>query len=556
MKKLRSILCILLVAVMLISTVGCGSGTTSPTNGVSEGEGGDTPSNSGTGGKATASLDDYVSYTVGLSSWMGRFIQGLSPIECVPACDAVYDAILKPDPGTGKMMSACLEEWYYEDDLTFIMKLKDNVYFSNGMHATAEDLLYSYTSIVDRGSSQITRIGPVDWEECKVLDEYTIQMKFTQPYRVFETMIMYLLCKEWSLSLADGWEDMAWYTPVGSGPYECVEYKSDDKIVLKARDDYWNIEETGPIYVDEWVLKYFSEPTTMYMELEVGNIIMCYVPESDYSRYVTNGSSEEGYACFLDVNGSTLYWCFSFTDFTEWEDKRLREAVALGINWEELGFLAYRDAYIPAESILPQSSPYFINPGKYEYNPDRARELLAEAGYGPDNPLQIASSISEEQQYRSLMENTQHQLAQIGIEVKYEIRDGATNLAVWRTGGRGVTDFQFHYAAAGSPTRDAFDIMPGSLRETGTTYYRVPDPGFRELWAGMVYETDPEVYGPKIKELQQYNFDEIIYIPITEYAVPCGYNTDVLSIDQILNYTYGRNYYQVGRLGFLSAWEQ
>jgi peptide/nickel transport system substrate-binding protein len=557
MKKLKSLLCVLLIVMFAAFIVSCGGGTT-PTGGGSTTTGGASTSSGGnsggtSGGIANPSTDTFISYKIGITSWLGRFIQGLSPTESWAACDGVYDAILKVDPATKTLISDCLEDWYYEDDVTMVMKLKENIYFSNGMHATAEDLLYSYTSIIDRGSSQDVGLGPIIWDQCLCRDEYTVQFKFERPFRVFVNTMVYLLCKEWSLSLADGWEDMAWYKPVGSGPYEVTEFVSEDVIVMRARDDYWNKNEVGPIYVDEWTLKFYKDPATMYMDLEVGNITFCEAAPTDYSRYVKNGAKGDGYDLYLLPTGTTMYFVFSFYDFPTWEDKRLREAVALGVNWDELGAFTFQELFIPAESILPKDSPYFINPGKYEYNPEKAKALLAEAGYGPDNPLKVKTTVSDAQAYKGNAENIQYQFSNIGIEADITVLDVASAIQVWNTGGG--TDFMFWYRVTGSALSDAYEIMPGTTRETGTTCTRVFDPKFRELWNAMVYNTDPAVYGPALKELQQYNFDEIIYIPFCEYACSIGFRTDIFNEAQLRKYIYGRNMYQLGRLGLLSAWE-
>jgi len=547
------VLAIILVMVMLVLLPSCGnSGNGNNNSGGNTNTGG--ASGVSTGGVATHSVDEFVSYTIGVTSWLGRFVQGLSPTECWAACDAIYDVILKVDPTTKELISDCLEDWYYEDEVTFIMKLKENIYFNNGMHATAEDLLYTYTSIIDRGSSQITALGPIIWDECKVRDTYTVQFKFERPYRVFVNMSLYLLCKEWALSLPDGWEDMAWYKPVCSGPYEVTEFVSEDIIVVQARDDYWNEAEVGPVYVDEWIIKYYKDPTTMFMDLEVGNLTFCEAAPTDYSRFIRDGSVGDGYTVYKLPTGTTMYFVFSFYDFPEWSDKRLREAVALGVNWDELGASTFQELYIPAESILPKASPYFINPGKYEFNQDKAKALLAEAGYGPDNPLKIKTTVSDAQAYKGNAENIQYQLSQIGIEADITVLDVASAIQVWNAGGG--TDFMFWYRVTGSALCDAYEIMPGTTQEVGATCTRVFDPKFRELWTDMVYNTDPAIYGPVLKELQQYNFDEIIYIPFCEYATGLGYRNDIYTEAQLQKYIYGRNMFQLGRLGLLSAWEQ
>ena len=105
MKNLKWLISVLLVSVMLFSVAACGGsgGTTStPSN-----TGGS--SSSGTSGGAAVSTDEYVKYTIGITDYLGRFIQGLVPTECPSAVYAVFDRIFKVDPVTKELMSDCLE---------------------------------------------------------------------------------------------------------------------------------------------------------------------------------------------------------------------------------------------------------------------------------------------------------------------------------------------------------------------------------------------------------------------------------------------------------------
>ncbi|MDR0469500.1 MAG: ABC transporter substrate-binding protein [Peptococcaceae bacterium] len=569
MKKLKFILCPLLILLMAVSIAGCGGGSTPPSGGNTPPAGGNTPpagsstppagsSTPPAGGGSTppeggVASGDRVSYTIGVSDFLGRFIQGLTPTESWILCNAVYDQIVNVDPKTKEIFSDCLEDWYYEDEVTLVMKLRDNVYFSNGMHATAEDLLYSYTSNVDRGSTLVASFGPIIWDQCVARDEYTVQFKFERPFRVFLNTSVHLICKEWSESLADGWEDMAWYDPVGSGPYKVVSYISEDICVLKARDDYWNAAEVGPVYVDEWTVKFYKDASTMYMDLEVGNIVFAEAQVPDYSRYVRNGSHGDGYEVFKITTGVTQYFCFSFHDFPAWNDKRLREAVAHAVKWDELAIVAYDELNIPADSILAKASPYHISPGTYEYNPDLAKQLLAEAGYGPGSPLKLKTTLMDSLLYKALGESVQFQLGQVGIDVELEFLDIMSAIAVWNADGG--TDFGFWWNIRGSAAFDLYDATPNATRESGSTYLRVPDPKFRDLWFTMVNNTDPNVYGPAIRELQQYTFDEIIYIPYYEFSAGMAYRTNIFTEEQLRDYIIGVNNYQIGRLGLRSAWK-
>ena len=105
-----------------------------------------------------------MSYTLGHAGAFGRFYAGLTPTEHHSSADAVFDVIFRADPTTKETFSWCLESWEWIDDVTFNMKLREDVYFNNGVQAKSNDLLYSYTSYADRGASTFETWGIV-WEE-------------------------------------------------------------------------------------------------------------------------------------------------------------------------------------------------------------------------------------------------------------------------------------------------------------------------------------------------------------------------------------------------------
>ena len=550
MKKFRSLICILLASMLLFSVAACGGGSTPSTSTPST----SAPSTSG-GGSAPplAPAGQKVSMTIGVSDFLGRFIEGLTPTAGPILTSAVFDQILYIDPYTKERISDCLEDWYYEDDVTLIMKLKPNVYFSNGMHATAEDVLYSYTSKRDWEAGMVRNWGPIIWDECKVRDEYTVQFKWEEPFRVFLNARLSLICKEWGTSLPDDSEDMGWYDPVGSGPYAVKQFVSEDVCVMTAREDYWNKDEVGPFYVDEWTVKFYKDASTMYMDLEVGNLDFAEAQATDYSRYMKAGGGGDGFDLFMIATGVTQYFTFSFDDFPAWNDKRLREAVAIGMDWEQLGRAAYDELFLPATSLMPKDAPTYINPGQYEYNPERAKQLLAEAGYGPDNPMKIITTLMDSQLYKALGENTQFQLSQIGIDLTLDYLDIMSAITVWNAPGG--TDIGFWWNINGSAAFDMYDATPNACVDTGSTYLHVYDPKFIELWTIMRNSVDQAKVDQAVRELQQVNFDEIIYIPYYEFTGSFGYRTDKFTEAQLKKFITGVNIYQIGRLGLLSAWQ-
>ncbi|MCL2122046.1 MAG: ABC transporter substrate-binding protein [Clostridiales bacterium] len=549
MKKLKTLLCVLLTIAITLTLVSCGgggSGTTTPSTPSSP----STTPEPATPSAPPVSTDAYVKYTIGVTDYLGRFLAGLTPTEGPAATDPVFDQVFKIDPKTKALISDCLTDWGWEDDNTFVMTLRPGVIFSNGAEATAEDLVYSYTSYLDRGSTGLNTMGLV-WDECYARDKYTGVLKFEQPFRPFTNSTIHLICKEWAEEV--GWDSMEWYQPVGSGPYECVEFSSEDLIRLKARDDWWGESLYGPVYVDEWEIKYYKDASTMYIDLEVGKLDFCEVQATDYGRYLRSGG--DGFECFMLLNGVTQYFTFSFVDRPDlWYNKRLREAVAIGVRWEDLGVVAFNELFVPAKSVMPVAAPNFIDPGAYEYNPERAKEILAEEGFGPNNPLQLYTLMMDSQLYKALSENLQYQLQQIGINLELEFADIASAINVWNAPGN--NDVGFWWNIRGSAAFDLYDGMPSALRVGASTFIHIPEdiPEFRSLWNRIVYTSDIEDANLAMKEMQQYCFDEIIYIPYLEMSGAFGYRTDRFTESQLRDYVHFVNMYQLGRLGLESAW--
>ncbi len=96
---------------------------------------------------------------IGAAGSLGRFLAGISPSESWIACDGVFDTVFRYDPVKKETFSDILESWEWTDDNTFVMKMKDCVYFSNGENATGEDLLFSYENHPGDPSGQTVLTG-------------------------------------------------------------------------------------------------------------------------------------------------------------------------------------------------------------------------------------------------------------------------------------------------------------------------------------------------------------------------------------------------------------
>ena len=553
MKKFKAVFSILLVFTLVFALFAC-SKTDTPAGGDAS-----SPSSANTDGPATSPStgsdapndDDWVSFTLAVDNYLGRFLAGINPAESWTGCDAVYDSTFKVNPATKEIFSDILTDWYFEDDegTSLIMKMREDIYFSNGDNATSEDLIFTYFNHLERGSNYLNNFNLIQ-EECVEVDKYTARFKFEKAYPAFFNSSFYLVNKAWSQEV--GWDSLEWYKPVASGPYYVHEWVADSYMSLRLRDDYWN-KDVGEFYVDEWIIKFFPDASTLYMSLEVGDIdIAMNVSAADYGRFVKSGG--EGFDCKLMQAGSTLNFIFGFADLPGvWEDIRIREAMSLAVKWDEVGQLAMGDMYMPAYSVASSVSPDYVNTGTFEYNPERAKELFAEMGYTPDNKLVLKTTMMDSQMYKNACEVFKFYADQIGcLDVTIEHQDTSAALGVWLSPGG--NDFGFWYAVSGSPTGEVRQAIAEAADPSGVTWDYVPFPDFLEIYARMANSVDPKVRSDAGKEIQQYMYDNIIYIPVSEWTYSVGWRTDKFTEEQITAFNRSTNNFQISKFGLASSW--
>ncbi len=509
------------------------------------------PTNAGTT-SPKANADGKVVIRIGMDT-VGRLIEGTTPLECNPATYLLYDQIFKTDPWTKKPVSDCLEDWYWEDDLTLIMKLYDDVTFSNGEPATAEDILFSYKSLEDRGST-FTNDMFIDFANSEIRDDHTLAMKFTQSSGQIFYHYISLYDKSWCEAQPD-WDDEAFNKPVGSGPYEAAEYVYNDHIVMKLRDDYWN-KNAEPCIVDEVYIKQYADVSSMMMALETGEIDLCKGGPSDYSRWMALSEEERekaNYAVTACSGGVTQYISFDFGSFGGlWGDNiNLRRAIGYGMDLDAIGVylngeLLNRRTY----GFASPESDYYYDAGHYDYNPEYAKQLLDEAGIDPST-ITVKATMMTTDTYKNFAQITQYYLEQMGFKVEYEYADITAALSAWQNPDNSC--FNLFYNAIGLTNFDATSsLLNAALARHG--WQCIPDEGFREIYARCKSATATDEERVQANhDLQQYIWDNCLAIPISETAGVYAFNKDVLN-ETMVNAISMSGYYQTKGCIHASDW--
>jgi peptide/nickel transport system substrate-binding protein len=432
----------------------------------------------------------------------------------------VYDTLVTVDENLN-MIPSLAESWEISDDnLTWTFYLREGVKFHNGRELTADDVVYSYERIMnpDTGSGVAWRFGSV--ESVEAIDDLTVAIHLTEPSpnllgRIGGYKGMAIVPHE---IVED--ETVATH-PVGTGPFKFVEYVPGDHVTLEANADYW---EAGKPYLDGVELQVIPDETVRLTNLQTGEVDWVdNLPPQRVTELATSGE------VIVDKVSGGDYWYIGLNLNREpFGDVRVRQAIAYAINRSDVAAAAKWDTATPNQGPIPSDSLWYYDFQPYEQNLDKARELLAEAGYPDGFETEFMPTSFYEETVRAA-QVLQAQLSQIGINAKIRSlewgtwleEEGAGNFDMYICGWIGNIDpDDFFYAQ--HHTDQIFNFTGYSNPEVDEL-----------LDAGRV-ETDENARQEIYDQVQQMIIDEAPYIYL--------YNPDVVQAWQ----PYVRGYAAIG----------
>ena len=311
--------------------------------------------------------------------------------------------------------------------------LKKGVTFHNGSKLTAKDVKYSLERAANPDIAPVAASHLKAMDSVAIIDDYSIEVKMKEPFAPFLNVLANELMGPYIIPEGEAERQGGKITaPVGTGPYEFVEYKPDQYIVLKKFNGYQALSEDSPsgfsgkkvAYLDELRFMPITEPSVRVDALTVGNIDFCYyVPGKDIARLRKMEN--------ITVHRSPGYQ-FSTINFNcsaaPLNNKKLRQAIAYAINKEEIVEVAQDGFAVAGTDPIPPGhrwrTPTLDKTA--EFNLEKAARLLKESGYKGES-LVIKSTKS----YRFMdktAEMAQIQLQRIGVDLKVQYLDWGTML--------------------------------------------------------------------------------------------------------------------------------
>jgi peptide/nickel transport system substrate-binding protein len=419
---------------------------------------------------------------------------------------AIHDALVKPMPGN--LMSPSLaESWTVSPDgRVYEFKLREGLKFHNGDPFTAEDVKFSFHRA--KGSKtlhdkvrEVTAVSPTRVR-------FTLHEPWPDFMAFYGTMVSgagWVVPKKYVEQVGnDGFKKH----PIGLGPYKFVSHTPGIELVMEANETYWRKTPS----VKRLVFKSVTESTTRLAMLKRGEVDVAYLLEAPQAQEVKRDPNLR-----LAFSGGIATF---FLDFLEqwdpkspWADRRVRLAANYAIDRQALSDAETLGASKPAGNHVPRTFEFALPLEPYPYDPARARQLLAEAGFpnGFD-----AGELHQLPPYFSLGEAIVNYFQAVGIRVRMRPMERAAYFAlILSKKARGVCVCTS--SLYGNAASRISEVIPS---DGAYAYGGYPD--IDALYTQQAAETDRKKREAMLHQIQRLVYERVRYGPIYDYIWPSG----------------------------------
>jgi len=445
---------------------------------------------------------------------------------------ALHDALAKPMPGNG--MAPCLaESWTASPDgLTYEFVLRPNVRFHNGEVMTADDVKFSFERY--RGVS--AKLLKEKVRQVQVVDPLRVRFQLKEPWPDFLTFYAtpatgaaWIVPRKYLEKVGDEGFKKA---PVGAGPYAFVSFTPGGEVVLEAHEHYWRKRPS----VKRLVIKGVPDEVTRLAMLKRGEIDISYGFRGPVAEEVqrTPGLTLKPVQFYGE---QWLYFTDQWDPKSPWADRRVRLAVNHALDRQAINQSLSLGFSRLTGSIIPRDFEFAWPVAPYPYDPRRARQLLAEAGYpqGFECDLWADTGVTDQ------AEAAANYLSAIGIRTKMRTLERAAFLTQLRE--KKLRPLVYVISAAYGNAATRIDSFVGS----GAFYAYGSYPDIEGLVQEQAVERDRKRREATLHRIQQIMHERAMFAPIWDIASLHGYGPRVAEpgLSLITRYLWSAPYEEV-----------
>jgi len=451
----------------------------------------------------------------------------------------LYDRLVQLDVNDLTVQPQLAESWAVsEDGLTISFTLRSNAVFQSGNPVTADDVVWSLRRLVDQEMNGGTRLRAMGFsaansaQKIRNLDEKTVELQLAKP---LDPNILLNLLAENSFSIIDSKLAMlnaidndfggAWLATnsAGSGPFSLVRWEPSTIVLLERHNNYWD----GPAKLERLVFRHMPESQTQRLSLERGDIdLALQLSASDLAAL----DARDDVNLALQPDGGFYFWAVS-EEKEVFKDPRVREAIRHLIDYHGLNDTVLKYYGTLWQGPLAPNRPSVLPSPDWKFDPEYAKQLLAEAGYpnGFDTTLRALSDAP----FLDVAVAVQNTLAQGGIRA--EIISGGGSVVYDKMRER---DFDMVVGRGGVtvPHPDAMSsIMYNPDNSPEAALYSQHswrtssfNPGINLLLEAARVEQDPEIRNVYYQDAQRlYHAKMPAWQPISAAVNAAAYRADL-----------------------------
>ena len=451
---------------------------------------------------------------------------------------SLYDALLSWDLSRADRPSGLIpnlaESWSVDDtQKVWRFKLRRGVKYHDGSLFTAHDVVWNFDKLIKPEAPQYDRSqarNAANWlvmvSGARAVDDFTLEITTKEPAGTLLYDLVNICMsspRQWE-KLGRDWKKFA-FEPSGTGPWKLASLVPRNRAELVRNSEYWNKKQIPQ--TNRMVLRPMPDATTRVAALLSGQVDFVEALPPDAVPQV----KASGMQVYTNVYPHIWPYMLNHMPDSPFKDIRIRKAANLAIDRDKLVKLL-RGLAVPAKGMVIPDHPWFGKPTfNIKYDPDAARKLLAEAGYGPKNPVKVkflmSTAGSGQMQPLSMNEFIQENMRDVGIDVSLESMDWEALRSRRMAGAhsplnKGIHGINYSLTIQYPIFGIVGQTFHGKNRVAGYNWGNFADPDADELAAKPLREFDIDEQNKRLGELHAYLVDQAVWIWVVHDMNPRG----------------------------------
>jgi len=433
------------------------------------------------------------------------------------------------------------------DKTKWTFKLREGVKFHDGSTFDAAAVVWNLDKILNPDAAQYDekqagqgrgRIPTI--ASYTAVDDYTVEITTKTADALIPFEIAWIVMSsptQWE-AVGNSW-DAFLNDPSGTGPFKLEAYVPRERAELVPNPDYWNTDRIPDL--DKVVLYPVPDESARVAGIRSGQLDWIEAPPAD----ALESLQDAGFTISSNVYPHVWPWHLSRLEGSPWNDIKVRKAANLAIDREGMKSLL-NGMMLPAKGMVPPTSDWFGSPEfEVKYDLEAARALMAEAGHSKDNPINVKAIISPsgggQMQPILMNEFIQQNLAEIGINVEFDVRDWNALISNWRAGAKDATTNGAMSTNSSYFSQDPFTALMRHVDSrlvapNGTNWGYYSNPEADALIDTIRTEFDPAKQLEAIQALHEIYVDEALFLFVAHDVAPRAMAPNVKGFVQAQNW--------------------